>query len=402
MRLIATKLSVVLSLMLAAACSDSGGDETSSTPSNDNTPNDDTSNIEGPSDDDTSSSDVTDEPVDPNLPEVRELGTELASVQCELAVDCFGPFLKVALRGADCVTYFGRVAEDEGLNETERAVDEGRVEYHPERVQACADAVLANGCEQDNPQLPECEAVFEGSVPLGGECMIAQECEGEATCVVDNACPGECGSLRLAGDACRENSDCQAGLICSDETERCVAPVAAQGACGGGVEPECGGGLLCMGDDEEEGIAGTCRPTDAVFVAEVGASCDFQNALCNEDLSCVIAGSDPETGLITECAPTVAAGAACNVGIPTQCPEGYYCNAQPTLGEFEGICVPLPEAGEPCIAPLEGSACGAYAICNGENQCVAISRLGEPCETDDACYSGRCEAGACVSEAACP
>jgi hypothetical protein len=72
------------------------------------------------------------------------------------------------------------------------------------------------------------------------------------------------------------------------------------------------------------------------------------------------------------------------------------------MAEFEGTCMPLPEAGEPCVEPLEGAACGPYTICNAENQCVAISRLGEPCEADDACYSGRCEAGACVSEAACP
>ncbi len=332
---------------------------------------------------------------------IDELPAGFAGAMCAALDECMGALVDVFLGGNDCVTQFQNGFEDAAFQNLKDAIDAGRVVYDPAKAGDCIDAIEALGCGALGNQLPDvCEEALAGTVAEGGDCGLDQECVGDAFCDrAGDACPGTCTARSAAGAECGSDDHCQSGLVCGDSS-RCVEPAGPGETCEGASAPDCEVGLLCIGSDGD--TPGTCRGIDEVLVGDAGDACDFESGmLCREGLSCVVQGFTPGVGPELTCAAEVGAGAACRVGVPDQCPAGQYCAGTDLMTlMFEGTCAPLPGDGEPCAGGLLGAGCAGGHACI-EDTCRLIQRNGGSCTDDGQCYSGNCEGGACVPDAAC-
>lgn len=333
---------------------------------------------------------------------IEELPRAWSESLCSVVDECIGPLADLFLGETDCVTTFQYGFEDGALADLEAAIDAGRVVYDPGKAGDCLAAIEAAGCDAlDNPQPDICAEAIEGTVEVGGDCSLGFECVGHAFCDRSaGTCPGTCTDPRPAGGDCGDDAHCRAGLVCSEETSRCVAPSGAGAGCEQG-EPPCRSGLVCIGADEEAGTPGTCRTLDEVLVAAEGESCDLEGGVwCQEGLSCVVTSASL-AGVTLECRSEVGSGGSCFVGLPDQCPAGEYCAGHNlTLGMPEGDCEPLPSAGDPCADAFLGPRCEADHVCVSD-VCRPLQRNGEGCMADVQCYSGVCDAGACTAPETC-
>jgi hypothetical protein len=323
----------------------------------------------------------------------------LADAYCASLERCLGALAELFV-GSDCARELTRTIEDQGWNELTRAVEEGRVMYDGTAIPACLATIDARACEDTNDRaLPECEAALGGLAELGDACTVDEECEGSLSCDRSVGCPGECVAPRRPGEPCSEDDMCADGLSCSEQTGLCVRPAASGEACGGDVERECQAGLFCVGDDEETAMQGQCVAIADVFSGTAGEECNLDRGeLCEDDLACVV---DQLIEPRFECKPKAEPGEPCSVGLPDQCPATHYCTAALELGIADGVCAPLPEAGEPCVTTLLGKRCASGAFCGPEGECMSRARLGEPCQLDLSCYSGFCVEGACAAPGGC-
>lgn len=198
----------------------------------------------------------------------------------------------------------------------EAAYEAGTLVSDASAVAACAAAVRASGsgCElmtsasRTFTGLAECEAAFVGKVPVGGSCLVTEECEGSAYVECrDSVCrefpPGEEGdpcimterpgiraypnsAVTKDGARCRTKD----GLYCayvSATLNRC-APIKADGAA-------CTDAYSC---GEESYCDGTCKPLKAI-----GQS-------CKSSLECLGLGCDPDSSKCTDVMPQAACEAA--------------------------------------------------------------------------------------------
>jgi hypothetical protein len=336
---------------------------------------------------------------------LAELPAEFAAAQCTLFERCLEPIFHVFFSLEECGAFYTRAAEDSGLGDLEAAVEAGTVKYDGKKAAQCLDTLANRDCEDVNQRtIDVCEDALAGTVEAGGDCELDEECTGSLICEISDQCPGTCVDRYVAGDPCTENDECADGLICSNATMRCIAPASDGEACGGGVEPECEGGSLCTGEDNDNAEPGTCAPLDEIVENGVGEPCTpTVGGLCEEGLSCVV---DSLTPTFT-CKPMPASGGDCGIGFPENCPNGEYCAisaAELALGVFEGNCQPLPQVGEACAArPIPSQpACEAYARCDEPTgMCLGIRGLGESCSSNALCYSGNCENGGCAPVRAC-
>ncbi len=332
---------------------------------------------------------------------IEEVPAKYAAALCEAYSACLGPLAEIYLPGEDCAVRTTDVIED-GFGSIQAAVDAKRVKYDGTKVEACIAELEARSCdallERDSEA---CGAVLVGTIADGEDCSQNEECEGDAYCSFDVSCPGTCSPLETTGGACRADSNCASGLVCSETTERCVTPAGPGDLCGG-AEPECEPGYFCKGADNDAGTSGNCRGHDEVFAAGAGDACDIlQNDFCDSDLSCAIDAVTLQGAIEASCTAQVGSGDACKIAIPDMCPPDEYCDVPKSMPlMLEGTCTPRPQVGEPCgfATPFDetGSICEAYARCDGGN-CRALATLGESCETGDVCLSGHCEGGGCVS-----
>jgi MYXO-CTERM domain-containing protein len=82
--------------------------------------------------------------------------------------------------------------------------------------------------------------------------------------------------------------------------------------------------------------------------------------------------------------PLVAEGGTC--ATDAECIEGH-CQKQPMA--WEGVCRPLPRAGEPCLE----NRCAKGFVCLGEPKtCAAALPEGAACTADAQCTTGSCSA----------
>ncbi len=327
-----------------------------------------------------------------------------AKAYCTLIERCGGFFYDLLTAYEDCVMLTAARFRQGGLFALTDAVDDGRVEYHPELMPACLDAVETRACSSlTMREIPACEAAVTCTASEGEPCELNDECEGSLICETSAACPGECVERYSAGVACSADDDCADGLVCSSLTAHCVKPVELGQPCEGGVEAQCAGGSFCAGSDVSKMQTGTCAPLSAVKLGPAGAACDpSAGVLCENGLSCVLTGY--EDALVWECRVPSAAGATCGVGLPENCPKGQYCPVDLAGGTFTGTCVPLPASGEACAArPLPGimPVCAPYVRCGTDNKCIGLRDLGESCSSDALCYSGHCQGGACEPAHTC-
>jgi hypothetical protein len=333
----------------------------------------------------------TTEPTGPGADELPEL---LAPVICQVASDCLGPLAPLMLGPGECAAHWTRGLEDTELGYLPQAIQDGRVEYHPERVQACLDELSGLGCDFFSGWHSEpCEAAITGTVSEGGECSLDFECEGDLFCRVDGSCPGAC--TRPGGEraACAANEHCEPGLVCAEGVGRCVVPGRLGDECREADGP-CALPLLCMDEDEAAGTPGTCTELVSAFSAGEGEQCSIGATwqLCEADLYCVLSGSAAGT-----CSSERAlSGGDCVVTLPDQCPPDEYCDPDGA----PPYCRPLPGAGDPCTYERFGPTCAASHVCI-EDVCRELRRVGESCTAHEQCYSERCERGVCVQGVAC-
>jgi len=331
-----------------------------------------------------------------------------ATAYCSLLERCEGFLFDLITAYEDCVAVTEERLRQGGLAALTEAVDDGRVEYHGELMQACLDAVNARACDELTTRgIPECEAAVSGTAAKGESCELNEECEGSLICETSGSCPGTCVERYSAGEDCAADDECADGLVCSKVTAHCVKPAQVGEACEGGVEVQCDSGLFCGGADADKMQSGLCAPISSVELGGAGAACDpGSGALCETGLSCVLTGFENDA-LKWECRAPSVAGGNCGVGLPEDCVDGQYCPLTPLeviAGTVTATCTPLPTAGEACATRPLGAlmpACAPYTRCGGDGKCIGFRDLGESCTNSDVCYSGLCADGACEPPHAC-
>jgi hypothetical protein len=179
---------------------------------------------------------------------------------------------------------------------------------------ATCHARLADGepCEDDLQCLNlGCIEGTCGGEASGGTCASSDDCSGsefclEGTCVppradgaactddeqcsdvcMDGACApfAACGAGEV-GEPCDSSDNCQEGLLCSAETDRCIAAVAIGDTCRGLFASDCAQGSYCEVEDfSTEQPTGTCtalKPDGADCT--VGSECE--SGACSDAGTC--------------------------------------------------------------------------------------------------------------------
>jgi hypothetical protein len=337
----------------------------------------------------------------PTFEELPQLVAEKICVEVEA---CLDERSLTTLFGADgCVRRLVAQIQDSDFVYLEDAIEAGRVSYDGSQIEACLDQFAGIGCDFATTRIFDtaaCRSAIGGSAQEGDECTVDEECTGETFCQLDS-CPGTCTPRLTAGDPCEDDDQCEDGLTCADD-DTCSAPAEAGDACGGGVAGSCAAGLFCVGEDEAQGTAGTCREYGELFQAGLGDACDFNSGeLCADGLSCVVTALGADGNAQLSCVEPSDSGAACNFGAPSPCPGDEYCDADIATGMIEGTCQPLPGAGERCIALPGSPDCEPGLVCEADGRCHPVNRLGQPCASNDGCASRLCVGGNCERPEAC-
>jgi hypothetical protein len=323
-----------------------------------------------------------------------------ASAACSAFTACLGSLTDTFLNGQPCEESTLRTVTDQ-LEGIEPGIESGRIRYDGNKMAACLDALEAAGCNYDEiGASPVCLAAIDGTVKLGDDCDYNTECEGTAYCRSSGSCPGKCAAAQTEGGTCTSDTDCDPELECDEDKRECYAPGAAGDRCGGGTEPGCGAGLLCLGASEDDGTPGTCRLLTEVLSASEGAPCNpALGPLCGEDLYCAILAVTPT--IRAECRAGVGAGASCAVGFPDPCNDDEYCKAP--QGSLTGTCTDRPGAGNACAAGPFGDPpdiCAPGTVCDG-GTCRSRQNLGGTCAANGVCLSDNCVDGRCALDGAC-
>ena len=340
---------------------------------------------------------------------VADLPSELAQALCQAEKDCNPFFYGVAFSNADCQAVLTEQLEESAFTQIEVAVTAKTVNYDADKARSCISAVNAGSCSVLDNNLPAiCREALSGTVATGGDCDIDAQCSGLSRCEVSgDTCPGTCAPLASAGIACTRDGDCALGLTCSDVTQHCVSPASEGDACKGPSGAECAAGLLCIGNDDDKKVAGTCQTAAAALVGKLGESCDLQaGPWCAAGLSCVVESVTPPTYKCHASAPT---GGACGLGLPTECPQGQFCPldfGDLVLGKLTANCQALPAQGQACAPALSFSRCAGNLVCDDTTTplapvCVERRTLGQSCSSDALCNSQRCLNQVCVPESVC-
>ncbi|MBL9037469.1 MAG: hypothetical protein JNG84_03035 [Archangium sp.] len=242
---------------------------------------------------------------------------------------------------------------------------------------ACATELEARSCANVNDEPEACSRFLLPNAQLRQPCY-----DGYTECI-EGVCRGvSCGDRRcrprgLAGEDCRQTSDCASGLVCKPLASTpgvgvCTRPLEAGETCIGAQE--CASGFSCTGR--------------CVADAPVGGSC--ASARCNVQTYC---SPSPDAGLV--CVERLSLGSSC--ASDTQCATTLICDA------FTRRC-------EPQVVTQSNAACGPHQTCGLDNVCVGLSpteagrclpprSTGAACTVTDECEEHlRCtspDAGAC-------
>lgn len=322
-----------------------------------------------------------------------DMPQKVAEALCAAYEACLGDFASVSLGGEDCQVLFEGGFASDAFEQMQAAVDGGTATYHGDQAQACLDALEALGCDALLANsLPECEAAFEGTVSAGGDCSYDVECVDDLYCSIDGSCPGTCTARGGSGADCDDDGHCQDGLYCEGDTSNCKSPAGAGDDCGEAAEAECAPGLMCLGEDGQEGIPGSCSSPTEVFVGQVGDSCDiFTGPWCEAGAHCAVVEVAGPGSLVFECVATAASGGDCHPAAPDMCTASEFCDVP--AQSIDGTCTAIPQDGEPC-ADSWTKKCDLYHRCvNGT--CHGMEENGGTCVADEVCYSSNCDGGVC-------
>jgi hypothetical protein len=319
---------------------------------------------------------------------LEQFPTQIAGVYCQTLKEC-NPGAELQARTgygdfeAKCkVEWENRFREDvmAGMNE---AIARGSFNYNPIAASDCLQKVVALGCKAFDADVYEvCADAFQGDTS-DGSCRSGYECKAGQRCETENQCPGVCVSKSGASQPCRNSGDCASGLFCSERSGSCTPLVEVNGACDPSAgEFQCVEGSVCK--DRK------CVAYANIYVGSQNDSCDLLSR-CRPGLVCAM-GDDAN-----KCEPMAAVGGACKVAYPSQCPEGSFCNANPTFGKTTGTCEAARKDGSDCGGNLE---CASPLRCV-EGKCRNVAKRGEQCKANADCWSSNCSKGTCSEADPC-
>ena len=332
-----------------------------------------------------------------------------AELMCAKLVEC-RPVLSEFFVGDDCVEGW-RQRMLTGMDAFVAAVEAGRIGYDESQFDACIARGSAAPCGDASfaevLALADCSEALTGLVPDGDSCTLNPECGPDSYCAKGadgESCGGTCEPRLAVNEVCSEDDDCA--------SERCLNRCAVVVELGETCDPEdselgsdaprvCAVGANCTTDDMGENP--TCVDDMTTFDLEEGESCGANSALCQGDLFCA---ASPDFRSFT-CAPRIALGETCTFGFLNPCESGSVCvGIDFEAGIVEGTCVAVPGVDEMCRPEEELSRCQTGLRCNTDGVCKAFKVLGDACESDEECYSERCEASemgtsVCAGEPIC-
>ena len=346
---------------------------------------------------------------------IEQVPEVLAEAYCTLRQRCEQGLSTngFVMAGEDCVLLTKKRLELNGLELLAAAVSAGRIEYHPELMQACHDAITAQEC-QDTIQrdLPACEAAITGGAALGEPCKLSEECEGSLICDTHVSCPGTCAERYGEGVRCSVDADCADGFGCDFYSGACKKTVNVGEACEGASNLQCLPGMFCAKDVEEvltmNRPAGTCAD---ISRGQPARTCDpLRGLLCGanelQDPGRCVLESLAESSAAWACVDGL--GDTCGLALPEQCPDGQYCPVDYDAldrGVLTATCTRLPLPGEPCasrpLLPTILPWCAPYARCDNRI-CRELGEVGASCSDDEQCYTGFCARSQCARIHACP
>lgn len=328
----------------------------------------------------------------PEALDIDGMSRELAAAVCAALLECLGEQkLRAFVDSEVCEDRFAAAFAQSDFSTLNDSIARGRVELHADALSRCYADTRALGCAIQTERLPaSCQAAIRGTVAEGDTCTSGADCAGQAFCPT-SACPRVCTARSAAAGSCTRDEECQAGLICVQN--KCAEPAALGTPCGGTTGAVCALGTSCVGSTTE--AAGQCQTNASVQVGALGEVCTPGGALCREGLSCAYDGAQG-----FNCQAAVAAGEPCHLALPTQCPTAQYCTAEDVT--TEGRCAALPVEGQACVL---GSECAGGHVCLSADDdnvvCRRVRDLGETCEVDAMCRSGRCAQGKCAATEVC-
>ena len=237
----------------------------------------------------------------------------------------------------------------------EASVAAGRISVDTQAHDACVSAYtsfFAGGtCGKDltpflDMTVAGCDKAFVGRQDLGLPCLRDYECKDGLTCIgfagnTDGSCKkppatgADCGAGKgdagggdaIVAYAFGDHPRCEVDAVCNATAHRCVARVAANGACA--ATEQCAAGLTCL--------LGRC---DSGMPANVGGACK-SNHDCNGMILYCAAG---DAGVGSVCAKKNAAGTPCTAAGPL---GGSACSGQCAV------------VGDAAAAPVCVSFCGS-------------------------------------------
>lgn len=331
------------------------------------------------------------------IPIPDDLSEQFADAICRFVDRCQFTAVFSGVVGEPCTEFMTRQFEDATIARMQPLIETGEVSYNPVGTRSCIRAIDNLACTIDFASLTSaCLDSFQGNRAVGQSCSETESCGDGQFCSKSDQCPGRCEFQGSADAGCTSDAACEFGLTCAGGT--CAGPAAINGRCGGDG-PACEGGLYC---DGENGGPGRCQVYTDGLVDE-GEICDIAaGPLCNEGLACIV----EVRGLSAEfrCRVRVDENARCAPGFPDHCDDGFYCGGTDINGfvpDLDGRCRALPSEGQACGQAPAFKVCALGNICDGD-LCKPRGRLGDACQTNDACYSGQCTDGVCGVNQLCP
>ncbi len=245
------------------------------------------------------------------------------------------------------------------LSQLSDAINAGRAKYHADKADACFKVIGGQSCSTQAlsgmATQTACENVVEGTIAVGGACLISGECVSQS-CLKEKCseacCMGVCGEKKAKqgeGGPCQSSSDCVAG------------------------------GFYCSRTGTGPGV---CRARVAVGQPCPDTSGCVQGAFC--------AGTSPT---MRTCQSYPKDGESCAMWPVCDNPASF-CDSPVR------VCKTRSKVGEPCSS---ANQCVSFATCVN-NICVRRPLPGEACAAVDAgaiagprCLTGTCTGGVCVA-----
>ncbi len=282
------------------------------------------------------------------------------------------------------------IAEDGGIEVEDLSVsiEAGRLVLDRQHSGACKDDIVSQFCTVgfSGEEPSSCMQLVAGQVEEGGYCLDSSECAGDSWCRFDEECYGTCEELpgNCGDETCSADEFCDFEFV-DGEFEDFCSPRATEGeACD--YSEQCLHSLYCSPLSE------TCIPIE---VKSAGEACHILNHFCEPGYRCEIEELDPLGDLEGECTPMGQAGETCHLDF--ECAAGLFCQ-QEVPGDITegGTCRAPLSAGEECE---DDNQCEGYCGFDPDI-CYDYIADGDACEFSYQCESYTCDDGVCFSREA--